>query len=157
MPCKHWIRERWKRNSETISGMVYGKSRCGFRKAMVEKKLVLFVLWIRRLRWIIQFDTIVYSAGNKEPHLTGMVIRYLLVSNNARAIPCERRHGTAAALSSKHHENGNWNATKVSVLPVAFPCKCSLGSFACWLSISIYFQFKHKYNPPTHFRTLFDF
>ena len=31
-------------NPETVSGMVYDKSRCGFRKAMVEQKLVLFVL-----------------------------------------------------------------------------------------------------------------
>ena len=71
---------------------------------------------------MIQFDTIVYSADNMhvEPHLTGMVIRYLLVSNNPPAIPCEGRHGNAASLLCKHQENGSGNATKVSVLPKAF-------------------------------------
>ena len=60
---------------------------------------------------IIQFDTIVYKADNIEPHLTGMVKRYLLLSNNAPALLCEGRHGNAAALSCKHHENGSGNAT----------------------------------------------
>ena len=44
-----------------------------------------------------------YSDDNIEPHLTGMVIRYLLVSDNAAALLCE------------HHENGNENATKVCI------------------------------------------
>ena len=55
------------------------------------------------------------ADNNIEPHLTGMIIRYLLVSNNAAALPCKHRHGNAAALSCKYHENGSENATKVSV------------------------------------------
>lgn len=47
------------------------------------------------------------------------------------------------------------NTTKTSVkkqqkfayLPEAFPCKRSLSSFACWLSLSIYFQFEPGYIP----------
>ena len=45
----------------------------------------------------------VYSADNIEPHLTGVVIRYLLVSDNASALPC------------KHHENRSESRIKVCV------------------------------------------
>ena len=46
MLYKHWKRERWecKRWNGILSGVVYDKSRCGLRKAMVEKKFVLSVL-----------------------------------------------------------------------------------------------------------------
>ena len=54
-------------------------------------------------------------CGLFEDGIAGMVIGYLLASNNALALLC------------KHQENGSEDATKVCVLPEAFPCKCSLG------------------------------
>ena len=55
-------------------------------------------------RCILWLHGHVYRADNIEPHLAGVVIHYLLVSNNAAALPC------------KHHENGSENATKVCIL-----------------------------------------
>ena len=43
------------------------------------------------------------NRDNREPHLTGVVILNLLVSESACALPC------------KHYENGSENVTKVSV------------------------------------------
>ena len=45
-----------------------------------------------------------------------MVIRYLLVSNNAPALPC-KSHENAAALSSKNHANGSESARKFAIFP----------------------------------------
>ena len=55
-----------------------------------------------------------YSADIIEPHLTDVVIRYSLASNNAAALPC-KHHENAAVLQCKLHKNGSENVTKVLV------------------------------------------
>ena len=55
-----------------------------------------------------------YSTDDIEPHLTGMVMRYLLVSNNAAALLCKYLEN-AAALLYEHRKNGSEKGTKVSI------------------------------------------
>ena len=55
-----------------------------------------------------------YRVDNKEPHLTGVVMHYLLVSNNAAALTCKR------------HETGVKMQQKFAFLPEVSPCECSL-------------------------------
>ena len=55
-----------------------------------------------------------YSSDNIEPYVTGMVISYLLASDNAAALPCKR------------HENRSGNEQKFVFLPEASLCKRSL-------------------------------
>ena len=55
----------------------------------------------------------VYSADNIEPHLTGVVVRYLLAS--VASFPGPMASDNAAALPCKHHENGSENETKVCI------------------------------------------
>ena len=69
----------------------------------------------------------VYSANTTEALFKGVVMCYLLVSDNAVVLPC------------KHHENGSENATKVCILPEASLCKLSLNIsdqcyLVCWKS-----------------------
>ena len=56
-----------------------------------------------------------YRADNIEPHLTGVVMRYLLVSDNAATLLC------------KHYETGVKMQQKFVFLPEASLCECSLG------------------------------
>ena len=55
-----------------------------------------------------------YRNDDTEPRLIGVVMDYLLVSNNAAALTC------------KHHETGVKMQQKLGFLPEVSPCEPSL-------------------------------
>ena len=100
------------------------------RDLMVLAILLSYLLALHHPRLLWQHGHMyMYSADNIEPHFTGVVICYLLASDNTALLPC------------KHHEYGSENATKVCILPAASPCKCSLylvvSQFVSWSALQV--------------------
>ena len=66
-----------------------------------------------------------YSADNMEPHLTGVVMHFLLASNNAAALLC-KRHETLLRYRVNAMKTGVKTQQKFTLLPEVFLCKRSL-------------------------------